>query len=103
MDLSAKLAVCEVAAPSIPSIPVRDLLEPAKIVGARRVPTRFNRPAIMLEVVLTGGERRVTFLPARFDNVISDEDLAVMAASKDFSVKCTGVVGRSPSVSIFKQ
>lgn len=102
MALSAKLAACEVEAPSTPSIPVREILEPAKIVAARRVPTRFNRPAILLEVVLAGGESRVTFLPTRFDRILTDEDLKEITNSRQWSVKCTGTVARAVNVMLFK-
>lgn len=101
MDLSARLAACEAGGPSSPSVRIQDIWEPAKIVGAQKVQTQYKRPAIMLEVDLVGGERRVTFLPARFVRTLTDEDLCVLV-SEGYSVLCTGTVGRTNNVKIFK-
>lgn len=101
MDLAAKLVHFEAPA-SLPKVSVRELWEPAKITYARRVRTRYNTTCIMLEIVLKDGEQRVTFLPARFDTVLTDQELGHISETKDYSVKCTATVGNSPSVLIFK-
>lgn len=101
MDLSKKLQAAEVPA-SVPAIPVREIIEPARIVGAARVNTRFNHPAIKLEVTTSTGESRVTFLPARFVSLLTDEDLEEFTSQKKYYVKCTGMGARSPHVLIFK-
>lgn len=102
MDLDAKLSACEVQSVTCEKISIRDITLPAKIVLAKRVPTRFNREAILLEVIIAEGVRKCTFLPSRFEYILSDEDLETITTSKKYSVKCTGSAGRSPDVLIFK-
>jgi hypothetical protein len=101
MDLDAKLLNCEEAT-NIPKIHIKELILPAKIMAARKVQTKFNHAAILLEVITADGERRVTFLPARFLNTLTNEDLEQLTQTKRYSVKCTGTVGKSPNVLIFK-
>lgn len=101
MDLANKLAVFEKPA-SLPKIAIKELQEPAKIVFARRVHTRFNTDSILLEVQMSDGEHKVTFLPARFTHILSDEDLGQFSETKEYSVKCTGHTGSTPNVLIFK-
>lgn len=96
MDLASKLSACELHS-DLPKISIKDITEPAKITAARRVQTRFDRPSIILEIIVRG-EGRVTFLPARFVHVLTDKDLEEITTSKEFYVKCTGVRGRSPDV-----
>lgn len=102
MDLNAKLAACEKPVVSFTKISIKEITQPAKILSAKRVPTRFNRPAILLEVVLEDGSERVTFLPARFEKKLTDENLQYFTESKKFSVLCTTPAERSPHVKIFE-
>jgi len=101
MDLAAKLTAFEVPVLR-PKIPIRELVEPAKITYARRVRTRFDSTTIMLEILMPNGELRVTFLPSRFTHILTNEDIQQLCDSKQYSVKCTGSVGNSPNVLIFK-
>ena len=100
MDLSAKLAVVEVSQ-SIPKILCREILTPAKITAARKVQTRFNHPVVLLEVITAAGDQRVTFLPTRFTNTLSDADCEHLTISKEYSVVCTNSGNRSPDIKNF--
>lgn len=101
MDLSTKLSSCEVLSSPL-KVPIKDLTEPAKIQSARRINTRFGTMVIVLHVTTSAGEERVTFLPSRFTSLLTDEDLECFTNSKLYSVKCTGMVGNSPNVLIYK-
>lgn len=74
-----------------------------KIVAARRVDTRFNRPTILLEIDLEEGGHAVTFLPNRFVEALSDAELAEITAAKNYRVCCTGSRGSSPNVRIWAE
>lgn len=101
MDLSRKLAELEVGQP-LPKVSIKDLTKPSgyKILSAKRVGTRFNRDCIMLEVEInSNGDSAITFLPKRFVDELSSEDLD-MLGNGGFSVRATGQVGESPNVLI---
>ena len=102
MDLDAKLVSAEVPT-SIPAIPIKELTEPAAILSAARIQTRFQHPTIKLEVTTSSGEHYITFLPSRFISILTDADLQKITDSKQYVVQCTGMGTRSPHVLIFKK
>lgn len=85
-----------------PKVSLKELTrtEGYRILGAKRVDTRFERPVIMLDVELDAeGTAYVTFLPSRFTDSLGEEDLATL--SKGHRIRCTGVTGNSPDVHIW--
>lgn len=100
--MNSKLASLEVV-DLIPKVPMKDLTrrDGYKILCARRVDTRFNRPTILLEIEYDGGETRVTFLPARFSQALDDAEIKEISDSQAYKVRCTGLTDNSPNVQIW--
>lgn len=86
-----------------PKVSLKDLTraEGYRILGARRVNTRFDRHVIMLDIEHNDGAKYVTFLPSRFTDELDKEDL--VALGKDHRIRCTGVTSNSPDVQIWRE
>lgn len=104
MSLASKLETLEVG-DETPKIAIKDLTDPKgyKILVARRVDTRFNRPAILLEIDLEEDGSAVTFLPSRFVVALSDDDLTEITAARSYRVCSKATGGNSPDVRIWSE
>lgn len=103
MSLTYKLTTLHEAAEEIPKVSIRELTSKAgySIVAARRVETRFKTPSILLEIDREEDGPAITFLPNRFVNTLTDEDLSDITDAGDYRVCCTDSSGNSPSVRIW--
>ncbi|KAG8265450.1 hypothetical protein J6590_094429, partial [Homalodisca vitripennis] len=104
MDLSSKLTSLEKQGEIQPKISIKELTRKSgyKILEARKVHTKFDRMAVMLVIEQDGSKTAVTFLPARFERCLNEEDLQEMTTSKKFRVRCSGSNGLSADVRIWK-
>lgn len=101
-NFSSKLAALE-RVDLIPKVLMKELVKKAgyRILCARRVDTRYDRPTILLEIEHDGGHPRVTFLPARFAEALDDSELQEITDSQIYRVRCNGVTENSPNVLIW--
>jgi len=101
MNLAAMLTSVEKStSPRPPEIGIQDLWEPTKIIQAMQVRTHLNTSTIMLDILMSYGEPRVTFLSARFTAILSDQELELFGTTGQYCVKCTGSVGTDHDVLI---
>lgn len=84
---------------------IKELVDPAgySILSLRRVDTRFNHPAILVEIELENEEKAVTFLPNRFVEELTDEDLKTITEAKSYRLRCLDPSGVSPEVLIWDE
>jgi len=103
MSLTSKLNTLHEAAEETPKIPIKELTSKAgyRIVAARRVETRFRTASILLEIDREEDGPAITFLPNRFVNTLTEEDLSEITEAGDYRVCCTDSSGNSPSVRIW--
>lgn len=81
--------------PNLPIISTRDLTHPEgyKVLDCRRVETRFG-VSLVCELQMPDTSRAVTYLPSRFHNELSDDDLQELKGD-NWRVRATGMTGRS--------
>jgi hypothetical protein len=86
------------------TVTLRDLLgrPPALIVGARRVTTRFGRPAVVLDIE---GENLVSsvFLPGKYGDMLGDADLETLVTGGYVLQATGGEDGSMPTAVISKK
>lgn len=88
--------------PNLPVVSSRDLSHPDgyKVLDCRRVETRFG-VSIVCEILMPDDSRAVTYLPSRFHQELSDEDLMELRVD-GWRVRATGMTGRSVDLLFYK-
>jgi len=82
-------------------ISCRDLTAPEgyPITSIRKVTSRFGA-AVVVDIVMPGGETAITFLPQRFVEQLTDHHLDGINKG-GFRLRCTGMTGRSINIRIY--
>lgn len=103
MALANKLQHLEKYAELPPRIKITELRDERgyQIVYCKRITTQHG-PAIVIHF-LNEGVKGSTFLPKRFVNYLSDEDIEEISTSSKFKFYCVGMIKRSPDIKIWKE
>lgn len=82
-------------------VPCKDLTaaEGYPINSMKRTETKYG-PSIMIEIVMPEGETAITFLPRRFVDQLTNQQIDRFNKG-GFKIRCTGMTGRSPNVKFF--
>ncbi|XP_054260671.1 uncharacterized protein LOC129003999 [Macrosteles quadrilineatus] len=104
MALAAKLNTLE-KGPYLPKIDVSALTnkEGYSIVAGRAVNTKYGASIVLDIHVPEKSADFCIFLPKRFSEALSSDELKEIAESKAYRVQYLGMSGNSPNIKIWKQ
>lgn len=103
MALQDKLTSLEKFSELPPRVKISELRDERgyNIVFAKKINTQHGLAVVIH--FMKDGVKVSTFLPKRFVDTLTDDDITEIDTSKSFKFYCVGMSGRSPDIKIWKE